>query len=62
MTEKEKQQAGELYNGNDRELVAERINAKKLCMEYTGMCGTVIAREEGTGARQPFIFRTCTAR
>ena len=34
MTEKEKQQAGMLYNGNDRELVAERINAKKLCAEY----------------------------
>lgn len=37
MTEKEKQQAGELYNGNDRELVAERINAKKLCMEYNAI-------------------------
>ncbi|MDE6672601.1 MAG: sugar O-acetyltransferase [Ruminococcus sp.] len=34
MTEKEKQQAGELYNGNDKELVAERINVKKLCIEY----------------------------
>lgn len=34
MTEKEKQQAGELYNGNDAELVADRINAKKLCIEY----------------------------
>lgn len=34
MTEKEKQQAGMLYNGNDRELVAERVNAKKLCAEY----------------------------
>lgn len=34
MTEKEKQQAGELYNGNDKELVADRINVKKLCMEY----------------------------
>ena len=34
MTEKEKQQAGELYNGNDKELVADRINAKKLCAEY----------------------------
>lgn len=34
MTEKEKQQAGELYNGNDMELLADRINAKKLCMEY----------------------------
>ncbi|MDE6520571.1 MAG: sugar O-acetyltransferase [Ruminococcus sp.] len=34
MTEKEKQQAGELYNGNDPELVAERVNAKKLCAEY----------------------------
>lgn len=37
MTEKEKQQAGELYNGNDRELVADRINAKKLCMEYNAI-------------------------
>ena len=34
MTEKEKQQAGELYFSNDRELVAERIKAKKLCAEY----------------------------
>ncbi|MDE7097612.1 MAG: sugar O-acetyltransferase [Ruminococcus sp.] len=34
MTEKEKQQAGELYNGNDPELVAERVAAKKLCAEY----------------------------
>lgn len=34
MTEKEKQQAGMLYNGNDRELIAERVNAKKLCAEY----------------------------
>lgn len=37
MTEKEKQQAGELYNGNDKELVAERINVKKLCMEYNSV-------------------------
>lgn len=37
MTEKEKQQAGELYNGNDKELVADRINAKKLCMEYNAV-------------------------
>lgn len=34
MTEKEKQQAGELYNSGDSELTAERVNAKKLCMEY----------------------------
>lgn len=34
MTEKEKLQAGELYHGEDRELSAERANAKKLCMEY----------------------------
>ncbi|MBR6241962.1 MAG: sugar O-acetyltransferase [Ruminococcus sp.] len=34
MTEKEKQQAGELYDGNDKELVAERVKAKKLCAEY----------------------------
>lgn len=37
MTEKEKQQAGELYNGNDRELVADRISAKKLCAEYNSV-------------------------
>ena len=30
MNEKEKMQAGELYNGNDTELVNERIKAKKL--------------------------------
>ena len=34
MTEKEKQQAGELYNGNDPELVKERTKAKKMCSEY----------------------------
>ena len=34
MTEKEKQQAGELYNANDRELFNDRIKAKKLCAEY----------------------------
>lgn len=34
MTEKEKQQAGELYNSNNPELVKERITAKKLCIEY----------------------------
>ncbi len=34
MTEKEKQQAGELYNANDRQLLAERVAAKKLCAEY----------------------------
>lgn len=34
MTEKEKLAAGELYNGNDRELVDERIRAKKLCQDY----------------------------
>lgn len=37
MTEKEKQQAGELYNGNDRELVADRVKAKKLCAEYNAV-------------------------
>ena len=34
MTEKEKLQAGELYNSNDPKLVAERTAAKKLFMEY----------------------------
>jgi len=37
MTEKEKQQAGELYNANDKELVAERVKAKKLCVEYNAI-------------------------
>lgn len=34
MSEKEKQQAGELYFSDDKELVAERVTAKKLCAEY----------------------------
>ena len=34
MTEKEKQQAGELFDPKDRELTTERINANKLCAEY----------------------------
>lgn len=34
MTEKEKLQAGELYNGGDKELTSDRISVKKLCMEY----------------------------
>ena len=37
MTEKEKQQAGELYFGNDKELMAERVTAKKLCAEYNAI-------------------------
>ena len=37
MTEKEKQQAGELYNGGDPELTAERVTAKKLCAEYNSI-------------------------
>jgi len=37
MTEKEKQQAGELYNAADKELAAERVNAKKLCAEYNAI-------------------------
>lgn len=37
MTEKEKQQAGELYNGSDKELTTERVNAKKLCAEYNAI-------------------------
>lgn len=34
MTEREKMQSGELYNGRDRELVDARAAAKKLCMEF----------------------------
>lgn len=37
MTEKEKQQAGELFDPKDRELVTERINANKLCAEYNNI-------------------------
>ena len=37
MTEKEKQQAGELYFSNDKELMNERAAAKKLCMEYNSI-------------------------
>ncbi len=34
MTEKEKRDSGELYNGNDPELVAERVHVKKICKQY----------------------------
>lgn len=37
MTEKEKQQSGELYDAGDKELVAERVKAKKLCAEYNAI-------------------------
>jgi acetyltransferase-like isoleucine patch superfamily enzyme len=37
MTEKEKQQAGELYNAKDKELLADRVKAKKLCAEYNAV-------------------------
>ena len=46
MTEKEKQQAGELYNASDRELFNERIKAKKLCAEYNAVeCNDFQKRE-----------------
>ena len=46
MTEKEKQQAGELYNANDRELFNERIKAQKLCAEYNAVeCNDFQKRE-----------------
>lgn len=37
MTEKDKQQAGELYYSSDRELTKERVTAKKLCSEYNSI-------------------------
>ncbi len=37
MTEKEKQQAGELYNKRDPELFNDRLAAKKLCMEFNNI-------------------------
>ena len=37
MTEKEKQQAGELYDASDRELFAERVKARKLCAEFNAL-------------------------
>ena len=50
MTEKEKQQAGELYNGNDRQLTAERIAAKKLCADMISLSGHKIYAPKGIGA------------
>ena len=35
MTEKEKQQSGELFDPKDRELTADRITARKLGDEYS---------------------------
>ena len=37
MTEKEKQQAGELYDASDRELFTERVKARKLCGEFNAL-------------------------
>ena len=37
MTEKEKQQSGELFDPKDRELTADRITAKKLSDEYSAI-------------------------
>ena len=37
MTEKEKQQAGELYYANDRELFTDRVKARKLCGEFNNL-------------------------
>ena len=37
MTEKEKQQAGELYDASDRELFTDRVKAKKLCSEFNSL-------------------------
>lgn len=37
MTEREKKDNGELYYANDAELVAERVKAKKLCIEYNAI-------------------------
>lgn len=37
MTEKEKQQAGELFDPKDRVLTAGRISANKLCAEYNSI-------------------------
>lgn len=46
MTEKEKQQSGELYNAGDRELFNDRIKAKKLCGEYNAVeCNDFQKRE-----------------
>ena len=46
MTEKEKQQSGELYNADNRELFNDRIKAKKLCGEYNAVeCNDFQKRE-----------------
>lgn len=46
MTEKEKQQAGELYNSRDPELVADRVKANKFCLEYNRLpCNDYIKRQ-----------------
>ena len=56
MTEKEKMQAGELYNANDKELVLERINAKKLCEEYNSITYNDFQKKERVlGRLVPFV-------
>ena len=56
MTEKEKMQAGQLYNANDKELVLERINAKKLCEEYNSITYNDFQKKERVlGRLVPFV-------
>ena len=41
MNEKAKMLAGELYRGNDPELVADRVRAKRLCADYNRGAGNL---------------------
>ena len=51
MTEKEKQQSGELFDPKDRELTAERISAHKLCDEYSNLTYNDFQKRERLFAR-----------
>jgi maltose O-acetyltransferase len=44
-TEKEKMLAGAMYDGNDPQLVAERLRARDLCRELNGLPASAVARQ-----------------
>ncbi|WP_019679892.1 maltose acetyltransferase domain-containing protein [Ruminococcus flavefaciens] len=48
MTEKEKMESGALYSPADKELLNDRIKAKKLCSEFKLRSSTISRKEKGS--------------
>jgi maltose O-acetyltransferase len=57
-TEKEKMLAGELYNGMDPELVAERLRAREICQALTALPPTAAEEEKSELLARLFCIPT----